>query len=233
MKNLKFKLLTALLITISLQISAREIWVSPSGSDNNPGTKEQPMANIDMALRKARELRRLSDPSMVGGIHIIITDGIYYLKEPLLIRPEDSGTSSSPTFIEAAPGAKPVISGGIEVSGWRKTDAAIQGLPADAIGKIWETDAPRIGGRLLEFRQLWVNNVKATRASDYNEGKLQRILSVDKKNQILWIPKSSIVTLKDAGSLELFIHQWWAIAILRVKSIDVIGDSAGFTFQQP
>jgi hypothetical protein len=232
MNNFKLKLLTAFLIC-SLQASALDIWVSPVGSDKNPGTKEQPMATLAMALRKVRELRRLSDSTIVGGVHIILTDGTYNLTEPVLIRPEDSGTAASPTFIEAAAGAKPVFSGGTAVTGWQKSSTNIPGLPEKAQGKVWVADAPRIGGRLLEFRQLWINNIKAVRASDYNEGKLQRILSVDKQNQVLWIPKPAIGTVKDAGQMEFFIHQWWAIAILRVKSVEVIGDSAKVSFLQP
>jgi hypothetical protein len=233
MYNLKLKLLTAFLICISLQISALDIWVSPNGSDSNPGTKDQPVATLPMALRKVRELRRLSDPSIAGGVHIVITEGTYRLTEPILIRPEDSGTATSPTFIEAAAGAKPVFSGGTAVGGWQKSSTKVPGLPDEAQGKVWVTDAPRIGGRLLEFRQLWVNNQKAVRASDYNEGKLQRILSVDKQNQVLWIPKPAIGNIKDGGQMEFFIHQWWAIAILRVKSVEVVGDSAKVSFLQP
>ncbi len=232
MKNLKLQLLTALLI-ISIQVNALDLWVSPSGSDENPGTKEQPMATVAMALRKVRELRRLSDPSVGDGVHIILTDGTYTLTEPIIIRPEDSGTAMSPTFIEAAAEAKPVFSGGIPVKGWQKCNIKVPGLPKEALDNIWVADAPRIGGRLLEFRQLWVNNQKAIRTSDYNEGKLQRILSVDKQNQVLWIPKPNIGTIKDAGQLEFFIHQWWGIAILRVKSVEVIGDSARVSFLQP
>ncbi len=36
-----------------------------------------------------------------------------------------------------------------------------------------------------------------------------------------------------AEGLEMFIHQWWAIAILRVKSVEVRGDSAKLSFHQP
>ena len=83
-----------------------EIWVSPEGSDRNPGTREQPMATLLMAQRKARELRRLNDPSAAEGIQIIMRGGKYRLTEPLFFRTEDSGTELSPTFIEAAPGHK-------------------------------------------------------------------------------------------------------------------------------
>ena len=79
-----------------------DIYVSLSGSDNNPGTKEKPMATVAMALRKGREMRRLQVLEVKEGIRIIIDRGVYSFSEPLFVRPEDSGTESSPTIIQAA-----------------------------------------------------------------------------------------------------------------------------------
>ena len=222
----------SLILLITFSVSAKEIWVSPSGNRENPGTKEKPLASILMAQRKARELRRLNDPSIKEGIQIILKGGIYQLDEPLLFRPEDSGTSESPTTIMAVPGEEPIISGGVQVKNWKKFSGSMAGLPKIASGKIWVTDIPEVGGRHLEFRQLWVNGTKAQRASTLTDGKLNRILSVDKQNQIMWIPKPAFA-VKEIKQLELVIHQWWAIANLRVKDIRVVGDSAAVTFHQP
>ncbi|MBN1362717.1 MAG: right-handed parallel beta-helix repeat-containing protein [Sedimentisphaerales bacterium] len=211
---------------------AAEIWVSPDGSDRNPGTRVQPMASVLMAQRKARNLRRLNDPSVRDGVRIILRDGVYELVEPLRFRPEDSGTQAGPTLVIAAPGEHPVLSGGVTLQGWKKAAGEIPGLPQTAQGKVWVTEAPRPGGRGLEFRQMWVNGKKAARASTLGDGALPRILSVDKQKQEMWIPALP-QTFKDVGALEFVIHQWWAIAILRVKSLDVEGDKARVTFWQP
>lgn len=232
LKLVKNLVLLSLILLIACSVSAKEIWVSPSGSRENPGTKEKPLASIQMAQRLARELRRLNDPSIKGGIQIILKGGVYQLDEPLLFRPEDSGTSESPTTIIAAPGEEPIISGGVQVKNWKKLNGSVVGLPKAASGKIWVTDIPEVGGRKLEFRQLWVNSIKAQRASTLTDGKLNRILSVDKPNQIMWIPKPAFA-IKEIKQLELVIHQWWAIANLRVKNIRVMGDSAAVTFHQP
>lgn len=222
----------SLILLITCSVSAKEIWVSPSGNRENPGTKEKPLASILMAQRQARELRRLNDPSIKGGIQIILKGGNYQLDETLIFRPEDSGTFGSPTTIMAAPGEEPIISGGIQVKNWKKLSGSLAGLPKSANGKLWVTDIPEVGGRKLEFRQLWVNGIKASRASTLTDGKLNRILSVDRTNQIMWIPKP-VFAVKEIKQLELVIHQWWAIANLRVKDIRVVGDSAAVTFHQP
>jgi hypothetical protein len=209
-----------------------EIWVSPTGSDQNTGSRVKPLQSIGFAQRKARELRRLNDPSVQGGIRIHLMDGTYFLDEPLLFRPEDSGTKENPTVLESAPGENPVVSGGIEVKGWIRQKEIVKGLPSVAKGKIWVADIPESGGRSLEFRQLWIDGKKAQRAGTFGDGPLPRILSVNKEKEEMWIPAPA-EDLSGARQLELVIHQWWAIAILRVKNLSKIGDSALVTFHQP
>ena len=227
-----FKLLVILTVLITLDASAIDIWVSPSGKDSNAGTKDEPLENIYIAQRKAREMRRLKKPGIENGINIILKDGMYRLNEPILIRPEDSGCKKSPTLFKAADGANPVISGGVNVTGWKRSEVFVPGIPRTAGGKIWEAPIPKVGGYPLQFRQMWVNNLKAVRASSMNDGELKRILSADHENQVLWIPVPDF-NFEKINQLELVIHQWWAIANLRVKNIEVVGDSAKVTFHQP
>ncbi len=211
--------------------AAVNLYVSPTGSDYNDGSKKKPFATLQMAQRKARELRRLKDESVKGGIDIVVQDGIYTLNEPVFFRPEDSGTADSPTIVRAERGAHPVFSGGRPVTGWKKA-GTVEGLPAVAQGNVWVADAPREGGRIFEFRQMWVDNNKAIRANTMNDGDLPRILSVDNLNETFMIPTPS-QPIHNVSQLEFFIHQWWAIAILRVKDIEIEGDVAKISFCQP
>jgi hypothetical protein len=87
-----------------------------------------------------------------------------------------------------------ILSGGINIPGWKKATAIIPGLPIEAKGKVWVADAPVIGNETLNFRQLWVNNVKATRARDVEAPLMNRILSWDKKTETCWMPKPKIWT---------------------------------------
>src|SRR4051794_7719529 len=134
----------ALLLIVALTgtVLAAEIWVSPNGSDKNTGTKQQPLATVPMALRKARELRRLNDVSTKGGIHIMVEKGLYQLSEPLFIRPEDSGTADSPTIIEGTGKGEAILSGGIHINRWKKLQGNIPGLPLNVAGKVWVANAP-------------------------------------------------------------------------------------------
>ncbi|WP_461451564.1 right-handed parallel beta-helix repeat-containing protein [Mucilaginibacter sp.] len=234
MKKLVFLWSILLLSLVSLKSRAAEIWVATNGNDANTGTKNSPKLTLAAALRHARELRRLNDPSIAGGIHIILTGGEYVLDESIFIRPEDSGTSSSPTIIENASDEKAVLTGGVNTTNWKKSVVHISGLPKQSQGNIWEANIPEVGGGNLLFRQLWVNGTKATRARESNtDESMNRILSIDKQKQEIWIPLPKSGLPKSPGQMEMVIHQMWAIANLRVKSIEIDGNKAGLTFYQP
>lgn len=223
-----FSTLAACMISASL--SAADVYVSPKGSDANDGSLSQPLQSLRMALRKAREIRRIEGPALNGGITIHLAEGTYNMYEPLYIRPEDSGTPQSPTLIK---GEGAVLSGGVEVKGWRKE------------GKYYVADAPEFNGRLIDFRQLYVNGVKAVRARDVdNFDDMAHILSLDKKNQVFYVPATKAVrSLAKAYSdrrhayrhtpAEMILHEMWCVAVLRIRDIRVAGDSAAITIHQP
>ena len=219
---------TAICILCSHWLLAGEIWISPKGSDFNDGTRQSPKATLTSALRQAREWRRTEDNRIQGGITIYVEGGTYAFHEPVFIRPEDSGTKESPTIIRSVGDEKVILSGGISINGWKKQ------------GKVWVADVPAFNGRPLDFRQLWVNGKKAVRARDVEDfEKMNRICSVDEKNEILYVPAVSIRRLIDnKGNLkakyaEMVLHQMWCVANLRIRSVEVQGDSAAIRFHQP
>lgn len=212
---------------------AQPIYVSPSGSDAGDGSMAQPFATLNMALRKAREQRRVNDPAIAAGIHIILKGGRYALSEPVFIRPEDAGSTESPTMIEAAAGEHPVLSGGVELRNWKRLTNPVPGISAIANGKLWVADVPLMGGQLFNFRQLWVNGQKAVRAKSTPGATMERIISWNKLDETCIIPTPNFSGLKHWDGVEFFIHQWWAIAILRVKKAEVMGDSTRLFFHQP
>lgn len=219
---------TAICILCSHWLLAGEIWISPKGSDFNDGTRQSPKATLTSALRQAREWRRTEDNRIQGGITIYMEGGTYAFHEPVFIRPEDSGTKESPTIIRSVGDEKVILSGGISINGWKKQ------------GKVWVADVPVFNGRPLDFRQLWVNGKKAVRARDVEDfEKMNRICSVDEKDEILYVPVVSIRRLIDnKGNLkakyaEMVLHQMWCVANLRIRSVEVQGDSAAIRFHQP
>lgn len=218
------KYLAAVLLWLSLivPVVGAEIWISTTGNDNYPGTREHPKQTLQAALRLAREMRRLRSPAMEEGIHIILREGTYRLYEPLCIRPEDSGGPKSPTVIRGAEGEKVIVSGGMPITGWKRE------------GNYWVANVPDFNGRPVDFRQLWINGRKAVRARDVDDfEKMHRILGNDPGNQVLWVPAEAVKPVLNAPYPEMVLHQMWALSFLRIKSIELHSDSAAIRFHHP
>ena len=85
---------------------ARTIYLSPSGSDRNTGTSDNPV----LTITRARQLA--SDCFGKESVRFLFGDGTYYLSDTWRIGPECSGTESYPVVYEAQHPGKAVISGG-------------------------------------------------------------------------------------------------------------------------
>lgn len=205
-----------------LLFSSFDIYISPVGKDTNDGSITAPKATLSAALRQAREMRRLKAAGIENGIQILIKGGTYAMYEPLYVRPEDSGTPQSPTIISGVEGETISLSGGVKVTNWKKS------------GKLWVADVPLFNGRPLDFRQMWVNGKKAVRARDVSDFEnMYRIIRNDKENQILWVPAKAVKSILKAPYAEMVLHQMWAVSFLRIKSIQLQGDSAAIRFHSP
>ncbi|MBQ3768005.1 MAG: right-handed parallel beta-helix repeat-containing protein [Prevotella sp.] len=176
-----------------------------------------PDSSLQDAVRKAREMRRLGK---ANDVTLHLSAGTYYLYDPLRLRPEDSGLR-----IE---GDGAVITGGMPITGWKRQ------------GKWLVASVPDFNGRPVDFRQLYINGEKAVRARDVSDfEQMHRIMTYDKKNHVLWIPKAAATPLLRGGVkgggeyAELVLHEMWCSTNLRIKSMTVQGDSVAVRFHNP
>ena len=173
--------------------------------------KITPDSSLTDAIRKAREIRRTKQAT---DVTIHLAPGTYRLYEPICLRPEDSGLT-----IE---GDGAIISGGREINVWNKQ------------GKFFTADIPDFNGYPIDFRQLWIDRKKAVRARDVADFEdMHRILTYDKKNKILWVPKASIEKIMKAPYAEMILHEMWCTSNLRIKSLTPHGDSVAVRFHDP
>lgn len=90
--------------------SARDIYVSPTGSDTQPGTEQAPVKTL-AAAKKLAEDQAGREP-----VTVLLQDGIYYLNEPLVFTPKDSGTDAAPVTYRAVHEGKAILSGGMSLN---------------------------------------------------------------------------------------------------------------------
>ena len=178
-----------------------------------------PDSSLADAIRQAREMKR-TGKALTMTIHL--APGIYQLYEPIRLRPEDSGL----TII----GHDAIISGGQEINIWKEQDQSL-----------YVADIPDFNGRPVDFRQLWRNREKALRARDVVDfEQMHRILTYDKRNQVLWIPKAAVASLlhedkvkEGCEYIEMVLHEMWCTSNLRIKSLTPQGDSVAVRFHDP
>lgn len=130
------------------------LYLSPEGCDSWSGRFAQPaadrsdgpLATPGAALLAARRVGAETRESA----RVVVSGGCYEMAQPLVFTPEDNGQVWS-----AAPGAKPVFSGGRLLTGWQ-------------VGKhrgqvCWTLDLPDVCRGEWAFTQLWVNGERRPR----------------------------------------------------------------------
>ena len=158
-------LIACLAALSSLANAADEILihVAPDGNDAWSGRfarpaadrSDGPLATLAGARDALRKLRAQAPPDR--PLRVRFAEGIYSLTGPVEFGPADSGTAAAPVVYEAAPGTKPVITGGRPVTGWQPGPDGI-----------WNTTVPEVKAGSWYFEQLWINGRRATRARSPN-----------------------------------------------------------------
>ncbi|MCM2373448.1 PDZ domain-containing protein [Aporhodopirellula aestuarii] len=110
MNPMKIFVAPFVLICVSLGVvSAADIYVSPAGSDNNPGTQVAPVVSLEKAKSLAQPLAGKE------SVTVHVADGVYYLPTTLVFTPDDSGTAEYPVVFAAINEGGAVLSGGSQL----------------------------------------------------------------------------------------------------------------------
>lgn len=81
-------------VTITTQSSVRDLYVSPTGSDSNPGTFGQPMQTLEAARGAVRA--EIAKGLPVDGVTVWLRDGLHVSVATLHLESFDLGTAASP-----------------------------------------------------------------------------------------------------------------------------------------
>ncbi len=198
-------------------ISARceEVYVSPQGSDEAQGTKEQPLATLDRARAVVRQLKATAQ----GPITVLLRGGVYRLQEPVVFGPEDSGTKDCPITYAAYPGETPVISGGRIITGWKRES-----------DELWSAQIPEVQQGSWIFHQLFVDGQRRPRARLPREGFYTVASPGDPpKSSFHFNPGEVDPNWRNLDDVEVVLLQYWTEARLRIASIDEASRQVRFT----
>ncbi len=136
-----------------------DFFVAPHGNDEwsgrlldpNAERTDGPMASLSRAQRAVRELLA-EEPDRERPIVVAIRGGTYWLDQPILFGPEDSGTPTAPVIYRAYRDERPVLSGGRRLTGW---EIGEQGR--------WQLQLADVASGDWRFVQLFVNDQRRFR----------------------------------------------------------------------
>lgn len=202
-------------------------YVSPSGSDAAAGTKDAPFKTITQAQKAVRAI----NGSMTGDIEVILREGTYVLPSTVNFTEADGGKDGHYVRYKAADGEKPLITGGMQITGWTLHDEA---------NNIWKAEG--VDGR---FRQLYVNNRKAVRACFPNviaanekgnggfDHDFVRLTKVDSSGRAFDVSADYIKNIKNIEDVEIHLMIAWSENILRLEKAQVNGGTAKLIPKDP
>ena len=129
------------------------LYVATDGDDRWSGKLTGPNATRTdgpfASVGRAQQAARLLERSTGAPIVIQIRGGIYFLSEPLVFTPDDSGSPGAPILYTAYGDDTPILSGGRMIKGWQQGP-----------GNIWTARVGTDWG----FHQLFVNGERRPRA---------------------------------------------------------------------
>jgi parallel beta-helix repeat protein len=189
-------------VAATLNAAPLVLHVAPGGDNNASGAATAPLATLPAALDAARQKRDANEP-----VSILLHSGIFALKEPIKLSPADSGLT-----IAAADNAKPIISGGQRITGWKNVR-----------DNLWQAATPnRPDGSGHYFRQLFIDGRRATVARTPNEGSFFRMEGArfsDKPARFRFRPGDIKPTWTNDPILEVIGLEKWTVFRQHIRAI--------------
>jgi len=133
-------------------------WSGELPAPSRKGT-DGPFATLPRALRAVRDARQQGTAESRQPATVFLCGGTYFVEAPIVLTPGDSDL-----LLTACPGTTPVLSGGRPITGWK--EIVVEGK------KLWAADVRGVRDGKWLFRELWVNDRRATRARHPNKGYL-------------------------------------------------------------
>ncbi len=132
----------------ALVVDRHEWYVSAAGDDSNTGTIDTPLATLEEARERIRELKA-GDGLPAGGITVYVRGGVYKLTETFELGEVDSGTAESPIVYTPYDGEQVSFIGGDTIDPAAFTlvqDAAVLSrIPEEAHGFVMQIDLQEQG----------------------------------------------------------------------------------------
>ena len=208
-------------VALFVALEGNDAWSGRLAEANAAGT-DGPLATPARARDLVRQLRAAGQPA--GPVTIQLRGGTYFLSEPLVLKPEDSGTAAAPVMWEAYPGEKPVLSGGRRIADF------VRGKDGR-----WTAAIPEVKEGRWRFRQLFVNGERRQRPRLPREGYF-RVAKADLTgdwqkgaDRFGFAPGDMRADWRNLQDVEVVVLHYWTDAHLPIATVDEATQTVTFT----
>ncbi|XP_062516332.1 uncharacterized protein LOC134191735 [Corticium candelabrum] len=204
-------------------------FVSPTGNNDNNGSKQFPWQTLSRAIQGIKQLKQSHDGKLPNPVNVMLQSGTYYGDSHMQLNfGEDvSGTADAPiTFQSVNRDQKATISGGTMVGAWKETSEGV-----------WTADLPHTNEQ-KPFYQLWINGTRRKlahtpvmqyqRIGDKQHGrrtyesyysKLRKDAAPEETGYIVFQPGQVKSNYHDIQGIQAVVYHSWTASIHQVKAI--------------
>lgn len=202
-------------VAVSDPAVMQTIYVAPNGTGD--GTS----ATTPTSVTEALEIIAEKHGSMTGNIEVIMAGGYYYTSSTIAMTEKHGGSNGYSVLWKAADGATPTIGSAYSIFGSKFTKLENSDIYVAAVDS-W-----------VDSRQMFVNNVRATRAR--SEGGLtnSEFLMSGSTNIGYISDNVEIAEFKNITDLELVFKEEWTQSRIGVASATVVDGKLNMTLDQP
>ncbi|HUI92564.1 MAG TPA: T9SS type A sorting domain-containing protein [Chitinivibrionales bacterium] len=205
-------------------------YVSPNGSDTNPGTLARPFATIT----KARDAVRTVNRPLTGDIYVYLRCGTYYTGSPIAFGPADGGTDGFSVIYKAynsnGVDEKPVISGGVPVTGWTLVSGSIYKATLNRDTKLRCLYVNGVRAKMTEVKNKQASGTSGTFTVAGTEPWAQTSGSAF---DALTFSSSVLPAFANPGDVEIEWNWQWCDNIACVRDMTTSGTTTTVSLQQP
>ena len=149
---------------MSTSFNPNDLYVSTNGNDRwsgrlaepNAERTDGPLATLAGARNAVRQRKLKGELS--GPMTVWLRGGRYPVAAPVVFMPDDS----APVTYAAYPAEQPILDGGKRITGWRVESSPLPNGKGSSVR--WVADIPEVAEGKWQFRQLFVNGQRRSRA---------------------------------------------------------------------
>jgi hypothetical protein len=209
-------------LTLNLSVASSDaettaqtvFYVSPQGSDRNPGTETAPFRSIRFAQKAVR--KALSD-EQAAKITVYLRQGIYLLDETLVFDLRDSAPEGGRVVYSGFPDETAVISAGLSITNWERLKRSVPGLPDKARESIWVASLPQ---DIPHFNTLYDGEKRLLRAR--TKGFVPTVPRSKADKYTLHVPSGAIENWanSDDADIRIIPGRPWVLNYVPVVSVE-------------